>query len=51
MIEFSFEGVNRFNSYFLDFLNESFGFDRGRGFNKGLKLRGASGYTGLCACS
>jgi len=48
LIEFSFKGVNIFNNCFLDFLNESFGFDkgcgfdRGRGFNRGLGLRGAS---------
>ena len=47
LIEFSFEGVNRFNSYFLDFLNESFGFDRGCGFNRGLKLRGGFRLNGL----
>ena len=51
LVGFDFRGANRFDNYFLSFLNGNFEFGRGHGFNRGLRLRGALGWTDSCACS
>ena len=50
LIRFSFGGANKFGSYFLNFLNGSFEFDRGHGFNRCFRLRGGLRLNGL-VCS